>query len=58
MAYELELPSSSLVHLIFHVSFLKKVIGDKITVQTIFLELNEEGKIILDIETITDTIIL
>ena len=34
--YKLEFPSSSRVHSIFHVSFLKYVIGDKIPVQTIF----------------------
>jgi hypothetical protein len=55
MAYKLELPSSSRVHPVFHVSCLKKVISDKISVQTIFPELDEEGKIILDPEAITDT---
>jgi hypothetical protein len=55
MAYKLELPGSSRVHPVFHVSCLKKVIGDKILVQTMFLELEEEGKIILDLESITDT---
>jgi hypothetical protein len=44
MDYKLELPPSSCVHLVFHVSFLKKVIGDKIPVQTILPEINEEGK--------------
>jgi hypothetical protein len=55
MAYKLELPTSSRVHPVFHVSFLKKVIGDKIPVQTILPELEEEGKIILEPEAITDT---
>jgi hypothetical protein len=55
MAYKLELPASSQVHLIFHVSCLKKVIGDKTLVQNILLELDEEGKIILELEAITDT---
>ena len=55
MAYKLEFPASSQVHPIFHVSFLKKVIGNKIPVQTILLELEEEGKIILEPEAITDT---
>jgi hypothetical protein len=55
MAYKLELSASSRIHPVFHVSCLKKVIGDKIPVQTIFPELDEEGKIILDLEAITDT---
>ena len=53
MAYNLELPASSRVHLVFHVSCLKKVISDKLPVQTILPELAEEGKIILDPEEIT-----
>jgi hypothetical protein len=55
MAYKLELPASSRVHPVFHVSCLKKVIGDKILVQTILPELDEEGKIILEPKAITDT---
>ena len=35
MAYKLELPSQSLVHPVFHVSCLKKVIGDKLPVQKV-----------------------
>ena len=50
MAYKLELPTSSLVHPVFHVSCLNKVIGDKIPIQTIFPELDDEGKVILDHE--------
>jgi hypothetical protein len=55
MAYKLELPASSRAHPVFHVSCLKKVIGDKIPVQNIFPELDEEGKIILEPEAITNT---
>jgi hypothetical protein len=55
MAYKLELPASSRVHPIFHVSCLNKVIGDKIPIQTIFPELDKEGKNILEPEAITDT---
>ena len=58
MVYKLELPTSSRVHLVFHVSCLKKVIGDNIPVQPIFLELDEEWKNILEPEVITETIIL
>ena len=55
MAYKLELPASSRVHPVFHVSCLKKVIGDKIPVKTILPKLDKEGKIILEPEAITDT---
>jgi hypothetical protein len=55
MAYKLELPASSRVHPVFHVSCLNNVIGDKIPVQTIFPELDEEGKNIMEPEAITDT---
>ena len=49
MAYKLELPASSRVHPVFHVSRLKKVISDKIPIQTILPKLDEEGKIIFDL---------
>jgi len=55
MAYKLKLPQSSHVHSIFHVSFLKKVFSDRIPVQTILPKINEEGKIILEPETILET---
>jgi hypothetical protein len=55
MTYKLELSASSRVHPVFYVSFLKKVIGDKIPVQTILPKLDEEVKIILEPEAITDT---
>ena len=55
MAYKLELPASSRVHPVFHVSCLNKVIGESILVQTILLELDEEGKIILEPEAVTET---
>ena len=55
MAYKLELPASSRVHPVFHVSCLKKVTGENLPVQTIFLELDEEGKIILEPDAVTET---
>jgi hypothetical protein len=48
MDYKLELPPSSRVHLVFHVSCLNKVVNNNITVQTILPKINEEGKIILE----------
>jgi len=55
MAYKLELPITSRVNSVFHVSFLKKVIGDKLPVQTILPELDEEGKTILEPEVVKET---
>ena len=55
MSYKLELLASSRVHPIFHVSCLKKVIGENLPVQTTFPELDEEGKIILELEAVTET---
>ena len=55
MAYKLELPASSRMHPVFHVSCLKKVIGENIPVQTILPKLDEEGKIILEPEEVTET---
>ena len=55
MAYKLEPPPSLRVHPFFHVSCLKKVIGDKLLVQTILPELDEEGKTILEPEAVTKT---
>ena len=55
MTYKLELPTCSRMHPIFHVSCLNKVIGDKFSVQTILLKLDEERKIILELEAVTET---
>ena len=55
MAYKLELPASSWVHLVFHISCLKKVIGKNIPVQTILPKLDGKGKIILEPEAVMET---
>ena len=47
LAYKLELLPYSWVHLVFHVSLLKKVISDNTTVHNIFPKIDEEGEIIL-----------
>ena len=52
VAYKLELPPSSRIHPVFHVSCLKKVIGTNIRAQTILPELDTEGSIILEPEAI------
>ena len=49
VAYKLELPPSR-IHPVFHVSCLKKVIGTNIRAQTILLEQDNEGSIILEPE--------
>jgi hypothetical protein len=43
--YKVPLPYSYKIHLIFHVLCLKKVVGHNCKVQTILLELDEEGSI-------------
>ena len=55
MVYKLEFPPSSHVDPVFHVSGLKKVIENNIPVKIILLDINEEGKIILELETILET---
>ena len=53
LAYKLELPTSR-VHLVFHVSCLKKVIVEKLLVQEILPKLDEVGKIILEPEVVME----
>ena len=55
MAYKLELPATSRLHPVVNVSYLKKVIFDKLPVQTILPEHDEEGKIILEREAVIET---
>jgi hypothetical protein len=43
VAYKLTLPVVSKIHLVFHVSYMKKVVGHNCKVQTILLELDKEG---------------
>jgi len=50
VAYKLELPPH--VHLVFHVSCLKKVLGTNIKAQIVLPKLDNEGSIILELEAI------
>jgi hypothetical protein len=54
VAYQLALPSQSKLHPIFHVSFLKKVIGSKCQTQTNLPELDEEGSIWIQPQAVLD----
>ena len=55
MEYKLEFLASSQVRLVLHVSCLKKAIGDKLWVQIVLPEIDEEGKIILEPKEVTKT---
>jgi hypothetical protein len=50
MDYKLKFPPPSHVHLVFNVSCLKKLSGEKIPVWNIFPKIDEEGKMILEPE--------
>jgi hypothetical protein len=52
VAYKLALPDTSKIHLVFHVSYLKKVVGQNCRVQTILSELDEYGSLWLQPEVI------
>jgi hypothetical protein len=52
VAYKLALPATSKIHLVFHVSYLKNVVGHNCRVQTILLELDEEGSLWIQPEAV------
>jgi hypothetical protein len=52
VSYKLALPTTSKIHLVFHVSCLKKVVGQNCRVQTILPELDEEGSLWLQPESV------
>jgi hypothetical protein len=55
VAYRLELTENCRIHNVFHVSCLKKMLGQAQPVQTKILEFDDEGKIILEPEGILAT---
>eukprot|EP00253_Pinus_taeda_P033469 PITA_33469 len=55
VAYKLALPPTAKIHPFFHVSCLKKVIGNNCKIQTSLPELEEEGSIWLQLEQVLDT---
>ncbi|GJY74338.1 transposon Tf2-1 polyprotein isoform X1 [Tanacetum coccineum] len=55
VAYKLKLPESSTIHHVFHVSQLKKVIGDQIAILTIPSGLNEEMEMLLQPKEVLGT---
>jgi len=55
VAYGLDLPNHSRIHNVFHVSCLKKVLGNQQKAQTVLPTLDEEGRIVLEPEAIIAT---
>ena len=54
VAYELELPEGNKIHNVFHVSYLKKALGQHAVASPELPPLDEEGKLILVSEGIAD----
>ena len=55
VAYELELPTDNQIHNIFHVSYLKKALGQQVTAMEELPPTDDEGHLVLQPEAIIDT---
>ena len=55
VAYKLKLPDSVRLHPVFHVSLLRKKLGDGSVIRSEFPPLSNEGTLVIEPEAILDT---